>query len=77
MAVGEFKARFSEALKEVADGAPIAISYGRRHDKVAVLVAYDDYVAQAAPRRLGVLQERGTYRIGNTFSISDEELLTS
>jgi antitoxin (DNA-binding transcriptional repressor) of toxin-antitoxin stability system len=40
MAVGELKPQFSEVLKEVRAGREIVVSYGRRRDKVAILVPY-------------------------------------
>ena len=40
MTVGEFKARFSEALDAVRDGETIIVFYGRKHRKVAARVPY-------------------------------------
>ena len=76
MAVGELKARFSEVLEDVKRGHPIAVGYGRRKKKVAVIVPYDQYEAVAA-RRLGVMEKRASYRVNDGFTMSDDELLSS
>lgn len=76
MAVGELKAHFSEVLEEVKHGHPIAVGYGKKKTKVAVLVPYDQYEASAT-RRLGVMEERATYKIHEDFEMSDDELLES
>ena len=76
MAVGELKAHFSEVLEEVKHGHPVAVGYGKRKTKVAVIVPYDQYEA-TAKRRLGVMEDRATYSVRKDFKISDEELLSS
>jgi prevent-host-death family protein len=74
LTVGELKARFADVLKEVEGGQAIAVSYGRRHRKVAAIIPYDQY-AGLCGRTLGVLEGKATYRIATDFSVSDEELL--
>ena len=76
MAVGELKAHFSEVLEEVRHGNSIAVGYGKKKTKVAVIIPYDQYEATAT-RRLGVMEERATYAIHEDFTISDDELLSS
>ena len=76
MAVGELKAHFSEVLEEVKHGHPVAVGYGKRKTKVAVIVPYDQYERTAA-RRLGVMEKRATYAVHGDFEMSDEELLSS
>ncbi len=76
MAVGELKAHFSEVLEEVKRGQPVAIGYGRRKTKVAVIVPYDQYAA-GATRHLGVMEKRANYTVKDGFAMSDEELLSS
>ena len=75
LGVGELKARFSEVLREVSDGHCVAVSYGRKHARVAVLVPYEQYAGRVE-RRLGVLEGQGSYRIGGDFAVSDEDLLS-
>ena len=38
--IGEFKARFSHLLNLVKQGEEIVISYGRRKERVAVVIPY-------------------------------------
>lgn len=77
MAIGAFKARFSEVLDEVSRGQPVAIGRGKSKKKVAVIISYTDYAKQTAPRKLGVLEGRAQYRTRKGFKVSDEEFLES
>ncbi len=76
LTVGEFKAQFSDVLKEVQAGQPIAITYGKKRTKLAVLVPYDQYM-EVSERKLGVLQEKASYHIHDDFKMTDEALLKS
>lgn len=38
--IGELKSRFSEVVVELRKGKEIIISYGRKREKIAVLVPY-------------------------------------
>ncbi len=76
LAVGELKAHFSEVLEEVKHGNPVAVGYGKRKTKVAVIVPYSEY-RKTAKRRLGVMEGRATYRTRSDFKMSDEEFLSS
>ncbi len=76
LTVGEFKAQFSDVLKAVQAGEPIAITYGKKRAKLAVLVPYDQYV-DVNERRLGVLQEKASYEIHDDFKMTDEDFLKS
>jgi prevent-host-death family protein len=55
MAVGEFKARFSEALDAVREGETIIVSDGRNHRKVAAMVPYAELKSPKV-RPLGLLR---------------------
>jgi len=74
--VGELKARFSEVLGQLRQGKEIVISYGKKREKVAVLLPYSRYSAKPE-RKLGLLSDRGHYVIHEDFKLSDEEMLTS
>lgn len=76
MAVGDLKAHFSEVLEEVKNGHSVAVSYGKRKTKVAVIVPYDQHEA-VATRRLGVMEDRATYSVRGDFTMTDQELLSS
>ena len=75
MQVGEFKARFSEVLDAVEGGEEVAISFGKKKEKIAVLVPYAKYMRKS-PRRLGILEDTAAFSM-NGFPITDEELLDS
>jgi prevent-host-death family protein len=75
MTVGELKSHFSEVLDQVQQGEEIVISFGKKREKVAVLVPFARY---AHPERaLGLLQGKGSFSLKRGFKMSDEELLSS
>jgi len=76
IAVGEFKALFSSVIKELQEGHPITITYGKKRTKLAVLVPYDQYV-KSAKRQIGILQGKAKYNIHGDFKLTDEAFLTS
>lgn len=76
MAVGDLKSHFSAVLEEVKRGHPVAIGYGKRKTKVAVIIPFGQY-GKAVPRRLGVMENRATYAVRGDFKISDEDLVPS
>ena len=76
IAVGEFKAQFSSVIKELQEGQPITITYGKKRTKLAVLVPYDQYV-KSAKRQIGILQGKAKYNIHGDFKLPDEAFLTS
>ncbi len=73
--VGEFKTRFSDVLKKVRSGKEIIISFGKKNEKVAVLVPYKKYKS-TKPRTLGLLEGKAVCNIKDDFQISDEELFS-
>jgi antitoxin (DNA-binding transcriptional repressor) of toxin-antitoxin stability system len=74
MTVGEFKARFSEALGAVRDGETIVVAYGRNRRKVAAMVPYSELKA-TQKRPLGLLKSKARISFAKDFSITDEEFL--
>jgi prevent-host-death family protein len=75
MTVGEVKARFSEVLDMVQRGEDVVISYGKKKEKIAVLVPFSHY--QGKPqRKLGLLAGKATFSLRD-FAMADEELLKS
>lgn len=74
MTVGHFKAHFSQVLDFVQHGEDVVISYGKKKEKIAVLVPYDRY--EGKPQRiLGLLADKATFAIPADFKINDDELL--
>ena len=74
LTVGELKSGFSMVLREVAQGTPVAVAFGRTHRKVAVIVPMSQY-RTFRPRKLGFLEGRATYRTGRDFKMTDKEVL--
>ena len=75
MTVGHFKAHFSEVLDIVQHGEDVVISYGKKKEKIAVLVPYDRYEGKSV-RTLGLLAGKATFSTAADFKVSDDELLS-
>ncbi len=74
VSVSELRRDFSAVLREVESGHPVAIGYGRRRRRVAVIVPYREYVRTRHERLLGLLSGKAVCRIADDFAMSDEEL---
>lgn len=74
--VGEFKAKFSEVLQKVQQGASFGITYGKDKKKVAALVPYRKLIKQTK-FNLGLLEGKASFKIHNDFKVTDEEFLKS
>lgn len=73
--IGELKGRFSEVLEKVRSGQEIIITYGKKREKIAVIVPYKNY--RKPERNLGLLKDRAKCIIHEDFEISEEEMLAS
>lgn len=76
LTVAEFKSKFSDVLKALQAGEEIAVSYGKKHETIGVLVPYAKY-RKKRPRKIGALQGKATFRMKADFKISDEEFFES
>lgn len=76
MTVGQFKARFSEALDAVRGGETIVVAYGRSHQKVAAMVPYSA-LPPTAKRPLGLLKGKARVKFAKDFALEDESLLSA
>lgn len=75
MTVGELKAQFSEVLGQmVKNGEPVAISYGKKKEKIAAIIPYRQLRPQSG-RVLGLMRGRASCVIHDDFALSDEEVL--
>ena len=75
MTVGELKAHFSDVLDQLSkNGEPVAISYGKKKEKIAAIIPYSQLKPQTE-RPLGVMQGKANYVIHEDFALSDEEML--
>lgn len=73
MSVAELKNRFSSVLETVEAGEEIIIAFGRKKEKIAVIVPYKTYIKRKK-RTLGTLKDRGKLVMAD-FEMTDEELL--
>jgi antitoxin (DNA-binding transcriptional repressor) of toxin-antitoxin stability system len=73
--VGELKTNFSTVLKEIQNGHEIIISFGRRREKIAIIVPYENYMKKKK-RTLGSLRNRGKLDMTD-FEMTEEEFLKS
>jgi prevent-host-death family protein len=76
LSIGTLKAHFSEVIDQVRQGETVVVSYGRKKEKVAALIPYEQ-LQQVKPRKIGFMEGRGQCYIHEDFSMSDEELLKS
>ncbi len=74
--VGELKANFSQVLEDVKNGEKITISFGKKKEKVAVIVPYKKY-AVPKKRKLGLFEHKVKYKIHKDFKMTEEEFLNS
>ena len=77
LTVGEFKAQFSDLLTAVQAGESVVLCYGRKRERVAVLVPYAEFSAQAGKRPLGLLKGSACFSFGDDFKLSDEAFLAA
>ncbi len=75
LGVGEIKAHFADILERVKGGEKIAVGYGKKGKKVAVIVPYNGFEPKGQ-RRLGPLQGKARFEVRGRFK-SDEDLLAS
>ncbi len=77
MTVGELKAHFSEVLGQlIKSGEPVAISYGKKKEKIAAIIPYHQLKLQTE-RPLGLMQKHARCVIHDDFALSDEEVLSA
>ena len=74
--VGELKTKFSQVIEDLKSGEEITISYGKKHEKIAVIIPYSKYKSSST-RQLDILSGKASYHISQDFAISDESLLDS
>lgn len=74
ISTGDFKVNLARVLKEIMEGEEYAISYGKKKEKVAVILPYSKYIDEN-PRKLGLLAKKGSFKINKDFKMTEEELL--
>ena len=76
MQVGYLKTHFADVIHQVLKGEKITVNYGRKKEKVAVIIPYSEY-AGCKKRKIGIKEKHASYRIKDNFKLSDEEMLHS
>ena len=74
LAVGEFKAQFSEVLEDVLNGDTIEVVYGKKKTPVAHLVPINGSKSKKK-RKLGAWEGKVKVTFAPNFKMTDEELL--
>jgi prevent-host-death family protein len=73
--VGQLKTNFSTILERVKKGEKVVISFGKKKEKVAVIVPFKEE-KPLKNRKLGLLKGKAKCLFREDFQISDEELLS-
>lgn len=73
MKVGEFKSRFADVLHQVKNGEEITIAYGKKNQKLAVIIPFSKYTKKN--RQLDILKNVAGYKIEKDFEITAAEFL--
>jgi prevent-host-death family protein len=72
--VGELKSKFSQIINEIKNGEEITISFGKKKEKIAVIIPYSKYKKKSS-RKLGLLSKKASFSLSEDFSITDEEFI--
>jgi len=74
--VAKLKSNFSDILKMIkVDGEKFIIQYGKSHEKIAMLIPYDQNLEREDERVFGLYSGKGSFKMRDDFEMSDEELL--
>lgn len=72
LSVANLKANFSKVLESVKRGEEIVVEYGKKHEKLAVIIPFRRY--KNKKRNIGILRGKAAFKTKSNFKISDEEL---
>ena len=73
LTVGKLKTNFSKVLEDVRKGQEIIISFGKKMEKIAVIIPFINYKNGA--RKIGILDKKAKCIIKSNFKLSDEDFL--
>jgi len=74
LTVANLKANFSDVLNDVKKGEKVIIEYGKKREKLAVIIPYKEY--NKTKRKVGILKGKASFEAGPDFKMTDEELLS-
>ena len=72
LTVAEVKSHFSDILGRVKNGENIKILYGKSKKPVAMIVPIEK---MESPRRIGILDNKATFKTAGNGKIFEEEFL--
>jgi len=75
LTIGQLKTNFSDVIQSIKTGKEFIIAFGKKKEKVAVIIPYNKYI-KSKKIKLGLLENKASYKIKDDFKIDDEELLT-
>lgn len=71
--VANIKADFSAVIDDLKNGDEVVIEYGKRHEKLAVIVPYKKYKRNS--RKIGILKWKASFKMNADYKMSAEDLL--
>jgi len=71
--VANLKADFSSVIDVLKNGDEVVIEYGKRHEKLAVIVPYKKY--KRSSRKIGILKGKASFKMNAGYKMSAEDLL--
>ena len=76
LTVGQFKAKFSEVIKQVLQGKEVIVSYGKKKETIGVFVPFKTY-REKKKIKLGIWKGKGSFTLAKDFKMTEEEFLRS
>ncbi|KKS97800.1 MAG: prevent-host-death family protein [Candidatus Gottesmanbacteria bacterium GW2011_GWA2_43_14] len=74
LSVGEFKAKFSEVVESLLQGKETVVSYGKKKEKIGVMIPYKDYQKKKKVQ-LGILKGKVSVEFAKDFKMTVDEFL--
>jgi len=74
--VGDLKAHFSEVLDQVQEGEEVYVTYGKKKEIVAQIIAHKKE-PKKKKRKLGLMKGKVKVRFHGDWHLTDEEFLNS
>lgn len=72
LTIANLKTHFSDIINDVKNGEEIVIEFGKKHEKVAVIIPYKKF--KNKKRKIGILKGKASYEIVGDFKMSAKEL---
>ncbi len=73
LTIGQLKTNFSEVIRSIKTGKEIIIAFGKKKEKIAVIIPYKKYT-KSKKIKLGLLENKASYNIKDDFKITEDEL---